>query len=276
MNQRQTPKCFRQVGRGPETEHLYIEDYAKSYLAKESGEDTEDCCVIALYGIVQNSGEVREWYIEGAARLEIHMEDISAGAAQQLREEMEDVRKHYFPSMKELGWFFRMSATLSEEELLYATLSREWFPNQEVCFLTYRLFDGMLHAYLASRDAFEELSGYYIYYEKNVPMQEYLVEHRIERKKQPEECSVAAIRARFREDSRKEEKVPTAIPQEKKPLFPWRKKPTKSKRSRLSIVTKLSVLTFLTLLLTFLCLQHNNMDEVAEAVQAFAKIISVE
>lgn len=337
MEERQTPKCFRQIGQGAEREHIYIEDYVKSYFTRECEERLDDGCVLALFGTAQRRGKVREWYIEGAGRLPVGMNSIYPGVEEEVRRGILELHEQHFSEMQFVGWFFRMPAVLPDEESLYETLSREWFPEQELCFLTYRLFDGLLHVYMVQRDAFFELPGYYIYYEKNVPMQDYMVEQQenAARRERPREAAVEAIRARFREEEAKELEANAggqASAQRKKNserVSRWQKKAAEkalqcqqefsvqasrpqqesseqvsqrhkavekpgrslavmegrisegdsgvamSRRrwSRLSVATMITTLTFLALLATFLYLQYDNIDQVVEAVQTFAKSI---
>ncbi len=313
MEQRQTPKCFRQIGQGAEREHVYIEDYVKSYLTQECEERLDEGCVLALFGSKQKRGSVREWYIEGAGRLPIGMNNIYPGVEEDVRQGILELHEQHFSEMQFVGWFFRMPALLPEEDSLYETLSREWFPEQELCFLTYRLFDGMLHAYMVQQDAFFELSGYYIYYEKNMPMQDYMVEQHenAAQRERPKEAAVEAIRARFREDNQIiEENASYRMPVSRKALG-WgsRRQQDATKKaiqqnslvqgqqeqqaicedtfsrgesgemagrrrwSSLSVATLITTLTFLMLLATFLYLQYDNIDQVVEAVQTFAKSI---
>lgn len=326
MGERQTPKCFRQIGQGAEREHIYIEDYVKSYLTQECEERLDDGCVLALFGTAQKRGTVREWYIEGAGRLPIGMNSIYPGVEEEVRRGILELHEQHFSEMQFVGWFFRMPAVLPDEESLYETLSREWFPEQELCFLTYRLFDGMLHVYMVQRDAFLELPGYYIYYEKNVPMQDYMVgqQENATRREHPRETAVEAIRARFREEDAQElemnacGQVSAQWEENSERMSRWQKKTSdqvsrrqkksseqvsqshkavekfeqslkaiegrssggesgvsvnRRRWSRLSVATMITTLTFLVLLATFLYLQYDNIDQVVEAVQTFAKSI---
>lgn len=309
MEDRQTPKCFRQIGQSAEGERIYIEDYVKSYLHNISETQMEEGCIVALYGAWQRKGSSREWYLEGAARLSVGMNRLYPGVEESICEEIESQRQKYFEALQFVGWFFLMPAMLSEENVLYETLSREWFPGRDICFVSYQMFDAMLHAYVMSDNVFEEQPGYYVYYEKNTPMQEYMIatQDNERAREQVRESAVEAIRARFREADvessrpniemrrlalprRKEKpkandmakpdvtkKAENMMKQEevqdsnaaKKQLFARRRK-----ASKLSTATALATITFIALLATFLYLQHDNMDQVAEAMQAFAKSIS--
>ncbi len=338
MEDRQTPKCFRQIGQSADAERVYIEDYVKSYLHNISETQMEEGCIVALYGVWQRQGASREWYLEGAARLSVGMNRLYPGVEETICEEIEAQRKKYFEELQFVGWFFLMPAVLSEENVLYETLSREWFPGQDICFVSYQMFDALLHAYVMHDNTFEEQPGYYVYYEKNTPMQEYMIatQNHERSREQLRETAVEAIRARFREaeaeDSccrsvearwfrlperqgkkkqneaasqrhKKDEKLlpehkpaktevdgrelSETMPQESEQKETIQRKQGKkvsalTKRvlarrkrvSKLSTATTIATLTFIALLATFLYLQHDNMDQVAEAMQAFAKSIS--
>ncbi len=326
MEDRQTPKCFRQIGQSAEEERIYIEDYVKSYLHNISETQMEEGCIVALYGTWQRKGPSREWYLEGAARLSVGMNRLYPGVEEAICEEIEAQRQKYFEELRFVGWFFLMPAVLSEENVLYETLSREWFPGQDICFVSYQMFDALLHAYVMHDNTFEEQPGYYVYYEKNTPMQEYMIatQSHERSREQLRETAVEAIRARFREaeaeDSRsrsletrgfrlperhgkkkpkeaaiaeraevcvaertkeavslRERGLIEAVEQEseKKAAGLTKRMHARRKRaSKLSTATTIATLTFIALLATFLYLQHDNMDQVAEAMQAFARSIS--
>ncbi len=260
MEERHTPVCFRQIGRSSDREHVYVEDYVKSYLEHLSESYTEEGCIFAVYGQERVVGGVREWYVDGASAMSLTMGDLGVVSKESVQREVEDYREQYFPEMHFLGWFFCMPAMLAEECTLYEAISKEWSPGRDICFLTCPIYDRQLHIYLVREGEVGELPGFYIYYEKNTAMQEYMVEQRekmvteeAEIVLRDRETSVEAIRAKFREERK-----------------PRRIRP---RMSRLTLATVIMTATFLVLLGTFVFLQHDDIDQVVAAVQEFTKNI---
>lgn len=287
-----TPKCFKQIGRPDARDHIFMEDYVKSYLEHVGEACVEEGCILAIYGTLRYVGDVREWYLDGAAVLSVTMEDILPDSKQAIRAEIEQIREKYFPEWELCGWLFALPQFLSGETILYEELTRAWFAQQELVFVTYHMFEKELICQLYNGDYLEGLRGYYVYYDKNARMQEYMVEHQwaIQRE-MPKDRTAEAISLRFRCASEEPGQVETALKVEDihesnegaerqlvgkarrryyhnrawRPVRQW---------SILTIVTVVMTTTFVLLLGIFIYTQYDNMDQVVSAVRSFTESIS--
>lgn len=161
------PKNVRQIGDGSSEKKIYVEDYVVTFLEKGTADAAPKKAV--LFGEVRERELCPYIFVEGA--LEIESFSMDNAARERLREEME----RYFRGKQVVGWFL-----LSEESPFMA--------NAEVTEIFQREFVGE-HQVLIVRDAQERETetymmeedhpvrqpGYYVYYEKNPQMQEYMI-----------------------------------------------------------------------------------------------------
>ncbi len=273
---RQTPKCFRQIGRPDAAEHIYVEDYVQSYLVRYSEQAMENGCLLAVYGTKSLSSGCREWYLDGAAALSLTLDDMTPEAGARIKEEMQQIQKRFFASWEPVGWLLQMPAYLLGENVLYEELAKTWFAEQELCVLAYDVYEKNMQVYFYNGHHLELLPGYYVYYEKNDLMQEYMVENPWPSQALvPEDRMAEAIRTRFRQpkNTPEEKHLAQYIQKGREAL----KKNTKQltapvkKWSMLTVLTVITTVTFLLLLGLFLYTQHDQMNEVAEAVRSFTE-----
>lgn len=276
VESRQTPKCFRQIGHPDAAEHIYIEDYVQSYLMHFSEEAMETGCLLAIYGTRSCKDGCREWYLDGAAALSLSLDDMTPEAASRIWDEILQIRSRFFQAWELVGWLLQLPTFLLGENVLYEELTKTWFGNQELCVLTHDIYEKSLQVYFYNGHHLELLPGHYIYYDRNVPMQEYMVEHQWNQESSPFEDKMAeAIRTRFRQpqDSPEGKHLAQYIQKGKETLRENAAHivaPAK-KWSLLTVITVVTTVTFLLLLGIFLYTQHDQMNEVAEAVRSFTE-----
>lgn len=270
-----TPRCFRQVGHPDMAEQVYLEDYVQSYLIHTCEDRLEEGCFLALFGSVAEDA-VRSWYINGAALLELSADTILELSGESLDEEIRRVHGQFFPEECFVGWLFQAPAFLLGAGTDYDTYLNSWFGTQTLCAVSYSIYDNHLVTQLYSNGHLRLLEGYYIYYERNLAMQEYMVEHQWnQREKEPGDRMAEAIRNRFRQPHGEtlnnkltqclkngKECLQENLQQMVKPVRKW---------SALSVITLVTGIVFVVLLITFIYSQYEHMDEVSEAVRLFTK-----
>lgn len=168
------PKNLRQIGEGNTDVRIYIEDYVMTFIRKlwEKGEAT----VGILLGEVKRSGRETYIFVPGAISIdEMPVENGHISFTDESWAKIYGTIKQYFNKYMIVGWFFNRAETCQEAEPWLKKLHLDNFPgNDKILFLSdfqekeekvYRFEGGDLLLQ----------SVYYIYYERNEDMQEYML-----------------------------------------------------------------------------------------------------
>lgn len=174
------PRNIRQIGLVGGNYRIYIEDYVYTFLGRMAGADhvkEKECgCLAVLVGDTKWNNGATYLFIRGALRVEDaeanpdHI-DFSEKVWANIHEEQEK----YFPGKEIVGWFFSKAQVPVEVNELLTKVHLKHFGGEKVL---------MLMEPIEREDAFfcyennlmVKQRGYYIYYEKNTEMQEYMLE----------------------------------------------------------------------------------------------------
>jgi len=172
------PRNFRQIGSGDDFHKIYIEDYVMTYIHKLWEKEGQEYQAGVLMGNCKKYGGETYIFISGAVRAgEMEQEGSGLKFTDKIWADLyEDIRQ-YFNSLEIVGWFYARNDSAKEIDAgLFKTHVDNFGGVDKVLFLIdknekeedfYAYENGQLVA----------LSGYYVYYEKNEQMQEYMVEH---------------------------------------------------------------------------------------------------
>lgn len=148
--ERKLPENICRIGRTDTLQKIYAEDYVISFL-KEILKDMERAApgramLLLFYGDGFERDGVQYYFLDGMA--------VRTGtAAKELRREeqlyFDRIRRRFFPDKKGIGWY-------------YLTPGRTTIPE---------IFRNLREQH------FSDIQGYYIYYEKNAAMEEYLLHY---------------------------------------------------------------------------------------------------
>lgn len=170
------PRNIRQIGRVPSNNRIYIEDYAYGYLSSYVKENEKKGNAAILLGKCNWKEGVSYIFAKSAlfmTDLEITAEHISITDVVwgNIYEEM----KEYFPGQEVVGWYLSLPGnTMKITEVIYRTHLNHFGGNDKVLFLADP--DEQEEAFFLYRNGhLEKQDGYYIYYEKNTPMQQYML-----------------------------------------------------------------------------------------------------
>ena len=172
------PKNIRQIGIPNEKYRIYIEDYVYTFLKKiaEKAEEEEKGAAAVFTGEIKWNSGTGYLFIRGALTAEAgeisaeHVE-FSDLTWQKLHEETE----HYFAGQEIIGWFLTQKSLQMEVAEGVQRIHMKLFGGEKVL---------MLMDPVEKEEAFFcydngrllRQSGYYIYYEKNPQMQNYMIE----------------------------------------------------------------------------------------------------
>lgn len=179
------PKNIRQIGERDQIVKLYVEDYVNTYLKRLYPTGGKDLRVGLLLGEMRSQDGVPYLFVDGALEME--------GAAQdgEKVEFTEDIWKCAYQTMEQmfprrvvLGWFLCGAPDSALSPLNYWKQHSQYFSGKHQLMYLNSGLEGEETVYVASEDGFYKIRGYYVYYEKNQMMQDYMVSrkdaHRVE------------------------------------------------------------------------------------------------
>lgn len=171
------PKNIRQIGQVPMNNRIYMEDYVYDYLNTRRKESEKKGNAAILLGKCNWKEGVSYLFVKSALfmeELEVSAEHISMTDAVwgTVYEEM----KEFFPGQEVVGWYLSLPGNaLKITDMIYRTHLNHFGGNDKVLFLAD--LDEQEEAFFLYRNGYlERQDGYYIYYEKNEPMQEYMLD----------------------------------------------------------------------------------------------------
>lgn len=165
------PKNTRQIGEEIGEKKLYVEDYVVTYLNRLANE--KDVARAILIGTVKEQNLYPYIFIDGAVEVEdYHMDEKQ-------REEFEKKIEMEFGIRKIMGWFFssKEGPVIYNQEVL--DTYRQYFAEENQVLLVSDPLEEELNAFFMEDEMLTEQPGYQIYYEKNLPMQNRLIEKNI-------------------------------------------------------------------------------------------------
>ena len=219
------PKNIRQIGLAGENYRIYIEDYVYTFLhmaAQVKCQQEEDSGILAVFlgenrwqsgtgytfirgALLADAGEITEEHIE-----------ITQNMWQKIHEEQEK----YFEGQEIVGWFLaRQSLPMMVSELI-GKVHRNQFGGEKILMLMDTAEQE--EAFFRYENNFlVRQSGYYIYYEKNTQMQNYMLEKNPEIQEESQETvQDDAVRA-FRSLIQKKKKEEPEETEEKTSVFSY-------------------------------------------------------
>lgn len=170
------PRNIRQIGQPSSDCKIYVEDYVYGYLSKDWKETESKGRLAILLGKSNWKDGIFYIFLKSTILVEdmevtgeyISMKDETWG---KIYEEM----KEYFPGQEVIGWYLSLPGSgLKITDLIKRIHLNHFGGNDKVLYLADpEEQDNAFFVYRNGR--LEKQSGYYIFYEKNAPMQEYLL-----------------------------------------------------------------------------------------------------
>lgn len=168
------PNNIRQMGTPGEKQKVYIEDYVYTYLHSYLHEKQKEEPIKAavLLGEYHKKEGVTYAFFKGAIGCEF------AQVQEELTKEMKLTIRNYFPGWDVLGWYVSSQGVdahvQSEVKHRYAA-SRE-HENRRPQYLIYEdALERDVQVFTWEQNALHYLNGFYIYYERNPRMQEFMI-----------------------------------------------------------------------------------------------------
>ena len=173
------PKNVRQIGNVSDTPKIYVEDYVDTFINQLCDKTEETPVGAFLIGHTVRQEDQDCIYVLGAVRIEeLVIDGINIGIGRDVWEQAEREKTEHFPDGELMGWcLIRKEGALQMEEQ-FRRIHEQYFGHFGTIFILKNAEDEQYFAY-KYKDLME-MNGYYIYYEKNPAMQNYMI---LERKK---------------------------------------------------------------------------------------------
>lgn len=170
------PRNIRQIGHVPSHNRIYIEDYAYDYLNTRGKENDKTGNAAILLGKCNWKEGISYIFVKSALfmeKLEVSAEHISM--TDEVWGSIYEEMKTYFPGQEVVGWYLSLPGNaLRITDMIYRTHLNHFGGNDKALFLADS--DEQEEAFFLYRNGhLEKQDGFYIYYEKNTPMQEYML-----------------------------------------------------------------------------------------------------
>ncbi|MBR1391232.1 MAG: LysM peptidoglycan-binding domain-containing protein [Lachnospiraceae bacterium] len=185
------PKNFRQIGSPNGVKRIYMEDFVYTYLHSEYRK-LQERRVCILTGRTEKTEDSFCLYINGAFEFkDLDYRDFVPVFNEASREEICLLMKQHFPESDLLGWFYDQKGVSPKLTPELEKLHKKFFGgNNRVLFLSDSL-EKEETIYLYEDQVTHRQNGYYIYYERNERMQEYMI---TSREDTPEEIKPEEVR----------------------------------------------------------------------------------
>lgn len=171
------PKNIRQIGEPDNRLRVYMEDFAATYLQKTGKYRPDQIKICVLYGEEKEKEGQPILFIQSAARLQIcEMQGENANFDPDWKV-AEGIRKKFFPQQDVLGWAVISAA---QDPMLLEqikTVHRHHFTGRYQILFWSDGSDREEIFFNAGAGELMSLNGYYVYYEENLPMREYMISH---------------------------------------------------------------------------------------------------
>ena len=194
------PKNVRQIGDGSTEKKVSVEDYVMTFLEKISAEGKSGKAI--LLGEVHNLEGQTYIFADSALQVDSFSPDSAA------REELKKQAEKYFSEKQVIGWYqaarespFVMNGKMVE------IFEREFGQENQVLIVRDMEEEENLF-FLLEEEHTVQLPGYYIYYEKNTAMQEYMIAGSEGESVDEEESVQDDAIKRFRKIIREKKKLP--------------------------------------------------------------------
>ncbi len=185
------PRNFRQIGTPEGEKHIFIEDYVYTYLHPAFlGMNERRVCI--LVGRTETHGKNTNIYVNGAFELpEIAYCGTAPFFQEKIRTEICTLIKRYFDGSTLLGWFYDEKGTAPCLTPELERILKNFFGGNNRLLLLSDSLEKEETLYIYEEGAVHKKEGYYIYYERNQAMQEYMI---VSRKDTPQEVKPEEVR----------------------------------------------------------------------------------
>lgn len=172
------PKNIRQIGLPEEKKKIYVEDYVVTYMNQLASEYPNRQSAAVLLGFHTKQDDVRLTFINGAIGIpSASVDEDQVSFCSDLWESIYGTMRKYFNNSEIVGWFLtRPGKSLGINEKI-TKIHVDQFPGRDKTLFLMDPLDREDAFFIYEGGKLVQQHGYYIYYERNEDMQNYMVEH---------------------------------------------------------------------------------------------------
>lgn len=175
---RRTPNNVRQIGQVPPHQKIYIEDYVMTFL-KHMALEPDSTGVGVLLGEMRQNGNMTVLYVSGVVRMpESLPAEGTTFSGESWEKVYEDIKK-YFKDVEILGWVVGQADLEGKLSEKIVKIHRKQFSGKNKLLLLYDYIEKEETIFLSDGNHLKKQSGYFVYYEKNEEMKEYMIEQKV-------------------------------------------------------------------------------------------------
>jgi hypothetical protein len=171
------PKNIRQIGNIPNhNKIIYVEDYVMTFMKQIGQKEPVNCNIAVLLGYFVRTEERKHIFIKGA--VEMKQADFNNGISftdESWTSIYESIKK-YFTDVEIVGWAIAGSGFYLDSEDILRKVHMENFNGSDKALLKIDTLEKEEVFYLFDNNQLVKQGGYYIYYEKNEEMQNYMID----------------------------------------------------------------------------------------------------
>lgn len=205
------PKNVKQIGEPGEYKKIFIEDYVHTFLMQMCRVQETEGMIAVLFGQTKRSGGTRHIYVKSALPVEgVVQKQGKYLFSEKLWGDLYAQREKFFPEQDILGWFLAKPGFAVEKTPVIEETHRTYFSGVEKVLFMLEPLEKESAFFGFDGNRFSKQAGYYIYYEKNEPMHEYLLEKKSDKnqvqKEEKPDVAVASFRKILKEKQEKHAK----------------------------------------------------------------------
>ena len=173
---RQLPKNVRQIGNVSDSSKIYVEDYVDTFFNQLCEKAEQEMVGAFLIGETVQEEEQDYIYVYGAIRMkELGVKGKDFVVGEHVWKDACEKCKEYFGNAEILGWFIAGGEHPLEVNHNINKIHQRYFSREKSIFVSKNTRDKEEKFYIYKYRDMMECSGHYVYYEKNVEMQNYMI-----------------------------------------------------------------------------------------------------
>lgn len=174
--ERQLPKNVRQIGNVSDSSKVYVEDYVDTFFNQLCEKAEQGMMGAFLVGETVQKEEQDYIFIYGAIQMkELEMKGKDFVVDEGVWKNACETCKEYFGNAEILGWFITGGEQPLEVNHNISKIHQKYFSREQSVFVTKDARDKEEKFYIYKYRNMMECSGHFVYYEKNLEMQNYMI-----------------------------------------------------------------------------------------------------
>lgn len=172
------PKNIRQIGQVDLSKKIYAEDYVMTYIKQLAEKTTVGERKAVLLGQYIKSEGSRHIFINGAVEIIETADNKETMFSNEVWSEIYDCIKKYFTNVEIVGWYITKKDGPFDVDEHITKMHLDNFSGQDKTLLVYDPVEKEEAFFFYDKGKLKKQSGYYIYYDRNEEMQNYMVENK--------------------------------------------------------------------------------------------------